>query len=326
MRLSRADLLYEAAATGFQPEPLEKVVRLLELLEGLRSHPFLKSRIVLKGGTALNLFVFDLPRLSVDLDLNYVGARERGEMLTERPKIEQAIQAVCGRLDIRVQRVAPDHAGGKWRLSYSSATGRSGRLELDVNFLLRVPLWPSVLADSKRVGSFAAHQVPLLDVHELAAGKLAALFGRSASRDLFDVHELLRKVTLDPAKLRLGFVVYGGISRRDWRSVAVEDVQTNSRTVDRELAPLLRSDLAPIRDRLVKWTESMVADCRSLLSIVLPLADNEREFLELLNTRGEIVPELLTGDDHLQARISAQPGLQWKALNVRRHLGLETRS
>jgi len=88
------DLQREAEAIGFRPEALAKVIILLELLEGLCSHPFLKSRIALKGGTALNLFVFDAPRLSVDIDLNYIGAVEREKMIEERPKIEQAVQAV----------------------------------------------------------------------------------------------------------------------------------------------------------------------------------------------------------------------------------------
>ena len=75
----------------------------LEALEALRSHPFLKERIALKGGTALNLFIFDVPRLSVDIDLNYIGPADRVTMLEERPKIEQAVQAVCGRLGIRIR-------------------------------------------------------------------------------------------------------------------------------------------------------------------------------------------------------------------------------
>ena len=63
MNLSRAELLREAAASGFEAEPLEKVIRLVGLLEDLAVHPFLKGRVALKGGTALNLFLFDLPRL-----------------------------------------------------------------------------------------------------------------------------------------------------------------------------------------------------------------------------------------------------------------------
>jgi predicted nucleotidyltransferase component of viral defense system len=98
--LSREQILRESTATGFQPEPLEKAVYLLELLELPHSHPFLKNRLVLKWGTALNLFLFDLPRLSVDIDLNYIGAFDPATMLQEKPKLEQAVQAVCGRLGI----------------------------------------------------------------------------------------------------------------------------------------------------------------------------------------------------------------------------------
>src|SRR5690606_38524009 len=124
-----------------------------ELLEGFRRHPFLKSRVALKGGTALNLFVFDVPRLSVDIDLNYIGAVDREAMLAERPKVAQAIEAVCSRAGIEVKRVPDEHAGGKWRLSYTSAYGRPGSLEVDVNFLLRAPLWPTAMADSQRIGA-----------------------------------------------------------------------------------------------------------------------------------------------------------------------------
>ena len=87
--LTEQELMREAADTGFQKEPLEKVIRLTELLESLRSHPFLKPRIALKGGTALNLFFFDVPRISVDIDLNYIGAADRETMLEERPKVDQ---------------------------------------------------------------------------------------------------------------------------------------------------------------------------------------------------------------------------------------------
>ncbi len=108
--LTRTDLIREAAATGFQAEPLEKVIRLLGLLDALRSHPFLKTRIALKGGTALNLFAFDVPRLSVDIDLNYLGAAKRETMQADRPKVEQAVQAVCGRLGIGIKRSPDGHA------------------------------------------------------------------------------------------------------------------------------------------------------------------------------------------------------------------------
>lgn len=113
MKLSRERLVYDSAASGFRPEILEKVIHLLSLLEAMQGHPYLKNRLALKGGTALNLFLFDLPRLSVDIDLNYIGARDRETMLAERPLVEQAISAVCSREGFSTARVPGDHAGGK---------------------------------------------------------------------------------------------------------------------------------------------------------------------------------------------------------------------
>jgi predicted nucleotidyltransferase component of viral defense system len=323
MMLDQRTLLAAAAASGFAAEPLEKATRLLELTEALHGHPFLAGRLVLKGGTALNLFVFDLPRLSVDIDLNYIGAADRETMLAERPKVEQAIQAVCGRLGLHVRRVPSEHAGGKWRLGYTSVTGTGGTLELDVNFLLRTPLWAPELMDSREIAGTRATAVPVLDINELAAGKLAALFDRSAGRDLFDARNLLRTADLDPSRLRTAFVVYGGPSRKDWRGISLGAINADPDEVDRQLVPILRASVAPRRDQVKGWTRQLAEECRGLVSALLPLRENEVEFLTRLNERGEIAAELLTAEERLQQIVRAHPGLLWKAWNVRRHRGIE---
>ena len=140
MIFSPSEVLPIAESTGFRAEMIEKVLHLLNLLDKLNRHPMLKGKWVLKGGTALNLFIFDLPRLSVDIDLNYVGALEREAMLADRPKVEQAAQAVFSREGFTTKRTPTEHAGGKWRLSYQSYTGQSGNLEVDMNFMFRLPL------------------------------------------------------------------------------------------------------------------------------------------------------------------------------------------
>jgi hypothetical protein len=94
---SRERLTTLSAETGFEANTLEKAVRLLDLLNPLQSHPYLKGRLALKGGTALNLFLSDIPRLSVDADLNYIGALDKDTMLAERPSVEKAVGAVLGR-------------------------------------------------------------------------------------------------------------------------------------------------------------------------------------------------------------------------------------
>ena len=86
--------------------------------------------------------------LSGDIDINYIGALDREEMLQDRPKIEQAAQAVFSREGLTIKRVPNEHAGGKWRLSYSSFTGHSSNLEVDLNFMFRQPLWAIRPVDS----------------------------------------------------------------------------------------------------------------------------------------------------------------------------------
>ena len=218
-----------------------------------------------------------------------------------------------------MRRAPSDHAGGKWRLSLTTASGRPGTLELDVNFLLRTPLWPVLIAESRQVGSLPVVRFPMLDVHEVAAGKLAAVFGRSAGRDLFDTVELLKMEGLDHRRMRLGFVIYGAANRRDWRGVRVEDIQADVTEVDRQLRPMLRVGAVPARKELGPWVEKLVADAQSLVSRLLPLSANEYEFIERLNETGEIPPDLLTSDTEMQQLIARHPALLWKAKNVREY-------
>jgi len=318
MRISRERLAAEAENTGFRPEILEKVLHLLSLLEGLRSHPFLKGRLALKGGTALNLFLFNVPRLSVDIDLNYVGAADRETMLAERPKVEDAIRAVCSREGFAVRRIPEDHAGGKWRLQYESALGGRGNLELDLNFMLRVPLWPILSRDSRPIGSRKAKAIPLLDPHELAAGKFAALLARHESRDLFDAHQILNRDDLHPERLRLAFVVYGAMNRKDWRTVSADDVRFDTAEIRDSLVPVLRSEvLADVSS----WAARLAEDCRKGLGSLLPFSDTEMEFLNRILDEGKIEPEFLTADEEMAERIRQHPMLHWKAQNVRKFKG-----
>jgi predicted nucleotidyltransferase component of viral defense system len=322
MKISLEKLAAEAEVTGFRPDVLEKVALLLGLLDAIRSHPFLKGKLVLKGGTALNLFIFDVPRLSVDIDLNYVGAKDREAMLAERPKIEQALQAVFSREDFTLRRMPEEHAGGKWSLRYRSASGQTGNLEVDLNFMFRVPLWPVTTCDSHPVGAWRATGIPVLDLHELAAGKLAALLARRQARDLFDSHRILRMDNLERQRLRIGFVVYGAMNRKDWRSVSIEDVAFDAAELARQLAPTLRVNATEVKAKSLEYASRLVEECREGLSSVLPFTDSERAFLDLLLDRGEIDSTILTADASLQRRIQSQPLLEWKALNVRGHKGL----
>ena len=186
MNISKQTLLDEAASSGFRPEILEKVLHLLALLTSISKHPFLKQRVVLKGGTALNLFIFNLPRLSVDIDLNYIGATDLGKMNAERPYMRKAMEAVCKREGLTINYVSEAHAGYTFHLRYMSALGQGGNLKIDLIFMYRVPLWLIVKSKSVPIGTQPQIEFPVLDIHELAGGKLKALLSRKASRDLFE--------------------------------------------------------------------------------------------------------------------------------------------
>ncbi|MFW6114506.1 MAG: nucleotidyl transferase AbiEii/AbiGii toxin family protein [bacterium] len=321
MNVSLKSLQRQAAQGGFRVEVLEKVCRLRQILTGFGRHPFLKSRLVLKGGTALNLFLFDLPRLSVDIDLNYVGQADREAMLAERPYVEQAVQDVCARESMQVARLPEEHAGGKWRLRYASVFGQQGSLEVDINYLQRILLWPVQRHDAARLAGIQARSVPLLDIHELAAGKLAALFARRASRDLFDAHQLLHQPGLDDQRLRTAFLVYGGMNRKDWRTIRVEDIGFDPTELQNQLVPTLRRQEIGKIGRTNAWAAQLIDECRTALARILPFTELEKRFLDTLLDDGELAPELLTRDNELVERIAQHPGLLWKRHNVRRHRG-----
>ena len=79
----------------FEPRTVDKVERLLDLLDEMERHPALKGKLALHGSTAINLFMLDVPRLSVDIDVSYIGSVSREGMLADRPRIEAGIEAVA---------------------------------------------------------------------------------------------------------------------------------------------------------------------------------------------------------------------------------------
>jgi hypothetical protein len=188
--------------------------------------------------------------------------------------------------------------------------------------MFRQPLWDIQLADSRPFGGFQAKSIPVLDLHELAAGKLAALLARGQARDLFDCHRILSMDYLERDRLRIAFVVYGGMNRKDWRTVSIEDVDFNPAELTKLLTPTLDARAIQEQGSPAEFGARLVRECREGLSMVLPFNNAERQFLDLLLDKGEIDSTILTADETLQKCIQQQPLLEWKALNVRQYKGL----
>ncbi|HIF0302612.1 TPA: nucleotidyl transferase AbiEii/AbiGii toxin family protein [Legionella pneumophila] len=310
--MSKETMLMEAKQKGYRPEILEKVYFMLEVLEQITNTPYLKERVVLKGGTALNLFCFEtMPRLSVDIDLNYIGSADRTVMLEEKPVLQGLLNDICRQKGYELDRNPGRHAGGKMIWRYPSAFGNKGNLEVDLNFMYRVPLYqvewkkpPATL--NKNI------LVPVLDVHELAAGKLSALFSRVASRDIFDAHYLFTKCSLEQEKLRTAFVSYLAISDTPIEKVSVEAIQHDINDIKNMLYPVLQqTELPTKRPDVSAWANNLQSELHQALHGFLPLRDNEIEFVKLVREFGQVKPGLITNDENLWPKIESHPGILW---------------
>ncbi len=319
MNFDEATVIATQKSTGFDLLYIEKVLRLLDILELFFAHPELKDKYVLKGGTALNLFYFRLPRLSVDIDLNYLGL-DRETMLVDRSEHETILSEQLMQRGYILKRVPAEHAGGKWRLAYRSFAGIQQNIELDLNYMHRIPLLPIQRYDSFPLGTQSAHQIPILDIHELAAGKLCALIARCKPRDLFDACNLLNQSELDRVVLRRCFVVYAAFNKVDFSTIeGLGELKFDAQQFRQELMETLANGI--VTDSPERYLAVLVEECREKLNIILPFTENERQFLTLVNRRGELQPELLTDSQDLIEKIKTHPMLQWKIFNVRKHFG-----
>ncbi len=146
----------------------------------------------------------------------------------------------------------------------------------------------------------------------IADGKICALLDRTEVRDLYDAGNLLDLEVCDE-RLRVVVAVYvaarpTGLDLEAERSVTVTPAE-----IDRRLRPMLRA--TPESSHSLART---LSDSRSrLLRRVLPLPAGHGEFVERVNTHGEVRAHLLTDDRDLQRRIIRHPHLRWKAQNVR---------
>ncbi len=90
-QFNRRELDVRAREYGFNRDTFEKVLRLRTILDFLNTHEYMREHLLLKGGTAINLTVFNLPRLSVDIDLDFVPNLTREETVNERERLTEIL-------------------------------------------------------------------------------------------------------------------------------------------------------------------------------------------------------------------------------------------
>ena len=166
----------------------------VELL--LRVLPFVaeEESFALKGGTAINLFVWDMPRLSVDIDLTYLPLKGRAESIQE---IGTAIRRIKQRIEaaIKSSKIVPISVSGTGAPTSFNVQFRGVQIKVEVNFVLRGSVFPVVSCDlcpaaQKEFGSLIT--LNTLSKADLYGGKICAALDRQHPRDFFDVKLLLQ--------------------------------------------------------------------------------------------------------------------------------------
>lgn len=165
-----------------------------------------EDRFALKGGTAINLFVRDMPRLSVDIDLTYLPVHPRDESLAA---IDAAMKRIAAQIEATIGGARVDlhrHNGAVTSL-FVRADGV--QIKIEVTPVLRGCAFPP---ERRRVtgkveDEFGFAEIQVVSPADLYAGKIVAALDRQHPRDLFDIRDLLRHEGIGD-DLRTAFIVY----------------------------------------------------------------------------------------------------------------------
>lgn len=253
----------------------------------------------LKGGTALNLFHHDLPRLSVDIDLTFLPITDRDEAL-------DSIRTGLAEIAEEIRRTIP----GSRIQAGSDAVPKlfveldDARIKVEPNTVIRGSLLQPEARDlcptaQEEFELFARAQC--LATEELYAGKLCAALDRQHPRDLFDI-KMLHDAGEIPDAVRRAFVAYVAAHRRPMaellapRPVSIEDTYAHQ-FVGMTAEPITLKELLTARERLFRWVSTA-------------LSEKERQFLLSLKL-GKPDWSLMPFE-----RLRSWPAVLWKLHNI----------
>ena len=274
----------------------ELLVRILPLIH--REEVF-----ALKGGTAINFFVRDLPRLSVDIDLTYLPVNERDFSLND-------IRNALIRISEEIQRRIPGTKVTLRKILGGSVlkgmvVERDGvTVKIEPNLVLRGSVYPPEVRPLSRKAQEVFElfvQNRLLSTEELYAGKICAALDRQHPRDLFDVHWLLRNEGLS-LKTRKAFLVYVISHPRPMIEILNPSFQDMRDVFENEFKEMVTENVS--YEELCATRENLVS---TLMKEITP---EEKHFLVSVK---EGVPRWdllgLEGVENL-------PAVKWKLLNI----------
>jgi len=310
MQFDRIQLGRQAKKLGFVRDTFEKVCRLVEVLSFMEKDSLISTTLALKGGTAINLMIFDLPRLSVDIDLDFSKDVTREEMLAEREIITERINKYMTASGYFLSPKSKKyHALDSFVYEYQNAGGGKDNLKIEINYMLRCHMLPIVRRKVRL--DWLESELKVLSVApiEIFSSKIVALLNRTAPRDLYDVYNMLKYGLFDEseqAMLRKGIVLYRAIaSDKIPKEFELSNIGMVSQyRIKTELLPVLHNkEYFEVKDAQEKIIE--------YLSKLLILDENEIGFLNVFRNN-EYCPELLFGQSDETKRLVNHPMARWK--------------
>ena len=288
---------------------VEKVIRLCLILDDLNRLEEFAGKLLLKGGTAINLIAFDrLPRLSVDLDLDFAHNLSKEETDIQREKINKALSAYSEDMGYKISDRSSFVLDSK-SLLYTTTTGSVDKIKLDINYHSRCHVYPAAYSDVSIPFDIEnkSIQVAHLNIIELFAGKIKALFERCKPRDIFDIFSLAQSGLLSGKEeedaLRKCVVFYSVLGNADKPDLLKQDLNEIRKmpfqALKTQLLPMLHTKLGHFdKDRLFDVAINYLEN-------LMRLEDAELEFIEHF-FRGDFRPELLF-DEHTSNNLMMHP-------------------
>jgi predicted nucleotidyltransferase component of viral defense system len=256
----------------------------------------------LKGGTAINLFLRNMPRLSVDIDLTYLPVKDRASSLKE---IDAAMRRIAKEVErgIRGAKVSASAPKSEKAITKLIVRADGAQIKIEVTPVLRGCVYePTVKSVSERVEEeFGFAEMPIVSFADLYAGKIVAALDRQHPRDLYDIRDLLRHEGIDD-KLRKAFVVYLISHDRPMAEVLAPERLDISAEYKRGFEGMVHDPVT--LDELLKAREDLIS------GIVGKMPGHHKRFLVSVK-RGEPDWALLDLPDAKDL-----PAVRWKLANL----------
>nr|WAI02816.1 MAG: nucleotidyl transferase AbiEii/AbiGii toxin family protein [Candidatus Methanoperedens sp.] len=290
--------------TNFQKDILEKVFRLADLLRTIYDTEFLTGKLVIKGGTAINLIHFNMPRLSVDIDFNFVSGEQREDMLKSRENIDKILTKIFTMNGYEMEKIKR-YALLQYNLKYTNNAGNIDRIKVEINFMERIPVFE--VAEKKiSIFDIPEFKVRTYRLEELFATKIRALLTRSAPRDMFDIYILLKSgFKFDERALKKCFIFYFCLAQ-DFRKLDMESIGSiDSLEIKKFLLPLMEKGKRIDMDEISKKVNEFV-------SRMLVLNENEQKFIECFYEQKYADLDLLFEDMRYNPQLKEHPMIEWR--------------